>query len=378
MNIANIGTIASGNYLFTEVETDDGYVGYGEAGDWAHLDAVRTEIDALSHYFVGKDARAIEHHWQYIHRSTYFRSSVLLSALASIDIALWDIKGRALGVPVYELLGGRTRTKVRSYAVATGDTPDEIARSCLRVRELGFDAARVILPSFKHSDMQAREHVFAHRVASAIEKVLACRDAVGNDFDLCVEAHRAYSVAEAIAIGRGIERATPLFFEDPISPESPEAMAAVVAAIGVPVATGERAVSLPEMQTLLRAGVKVLRPDVCALGGITPAHKAAILAEGAEAHIAPHNPLGPVSTAACLQLDLASSAFLIQEFPSFNIDGSENSMLTAPLTVQAGYLDAPAAPGIGVTLASDIETRFPAAPRNLTPAIGFDGSVVAR
>lgn len=378
MIISNIRTIASGNYLFTEVETKDGHVGVGEAGDWAHLRAVRTEIEALAEYFIGKDARTIEHHWQYIHRSTYFRSSVLLSALASIDIALWDIKGKSLGVPVHALMGGATRNKVRSYAVATGETPDEIARACLRARERGFDAARIILPSFKHAEMSAREHVHAHRVNTAIEKVLACRDAVGNDFDLCVEAHRAYSVAEAIAIGRGIERATPLFFEDPISPESPEAMAAVVAAIGVPVATGERAVSLPEFATLLRAGVKILRPDVCAIGGLTPAYKAAILAEAAEAHIAPHNPLGPVSTAACLQLDLASSAFLIQEFPSFNIDGSEDSMLAEALTVRAGYLEAPRAPGIGVRLAADIETRFPAAPRSLTPAIGYDGSVVAR
>jgi len=185
-------------------------------------------------------------------------------------------------------------------------------------------------------------------------------------------------VTEAIAIGRGIESARPLFFEDPISPENVDAMATVISAIGVPVATGERAVSLPEFQALLNAGVAVLRPDVCAVGGLTPSRKAAVLAEAAGAHIAPHNPLGPVSTAACLQLDLSSSAFLIQEFPSFNIEGNEDSMVTVPLKVDAGYLIAPDEPGIGVTLVPNIAELHPAAPRNLTPWIGYDRSVVAR
>ncbi|QGZ67026.1 mandelate racemase/muconate lactonizing enzyme family protein [Paraburkholderia acidisoli] len=378
MKIVRITTLAAGPYLFTRVETDDGLVGLGEAGDWAHLDAVNAEIGRLAQYFVGKDPRQVEHHWQYTQRSTFFRSSVLLSAIASIDIALWDLKAKALGVPVYELFGGRTRDRVRSYAVATGDTPDEIAASCRHVKKLGFDAVRVILPSFKSDTLAARDHVFNRRVTLAVDKVLACRDAVGPDFDLCVEAHRAFSVTEAIAIGRGIEAARPLFFEDPIAPENIDAMATVVAAIGVPVATGERAVSLPEFQALLNAGVAVLRPDVCAVGGLTPARKAAVLAEAAGALIAPHNPLGPVSTAACLQLDLSSSAFLIQEFPSFNIEGREDSMVATALEVEAGYLIAPEAPGIGVTLAANIETRHPAAPRTLTPAIGYDGSVVAR
>lgn len=378
MFISHIRCRAAGPYLFTEVETDNGFVGIGEAGDWAHLDAVKTQIERFAGYFIGKDPRSIEHHWQYIQQSTFFRSSVILSALASIDIALWDLKGKMLGVPVYEMLGGRTRERVRSYAVATGETPDEIAKSALRVRDLGFDAARIILPSFAKARMDAAEHVHARRVNTAIEKVQACRDAVGPDFDLCVEAHRAYTVTEAIAIGRGIADAMPLFFEDPIAPENVDAMATVVSAIPVPVATGERAVSLAECAALLKIGVQILRPDVCALGGITPSHKAAVLAEAACARIAPHNPLGPVSTAACMQLDLSSSAFLIQEFPSFNVDGSENSMLKQPLVVNGGYLEATTAPGIGVSLADDIEMRFPAKQRGLTPAIGFDGSVVAR
>ncbi len=378
MIISSIRTRAAGPYLFTEIETADGFIGIGEAGDWAHLDAVKSQIEKFSEYFVGKDARMIEHHWQYIQRSTFFRSSVILSALASIDIALWDLKGKLLGVPIYDLLGGQTRNKVRSYAVAQGETPDEIAKSCLSVRDLGFDAARIILPSFKSATMNANEHVYSRRVGVAIEKVKACRDAVGPDFDLCVEAHRAYTVTEAIAIGRGIASATPLFFEDPIAPENTDAMASVVSSIDVPVATGERAVSLAECAALLNIGVRILRPDVCALGGITPSVKAATLAEAAGALIAPHNPLGPVSTAACLQLDLSSSAFLIQEFPSFNVDGSENSMLKSPLVVNGGYIEAPKAPGIGIILSDDIETRFPAKQRNLTPAIGFDGSVVAR
>lgn len=378
MLITRIITKESGPYLFVEVETDKGFVGVGEAGDWAHLDAVRAQVAVLAEYFVGRDARSIEHHWQFIQRSTFFRSTALSSALSAIDIALWDIKGQSLGVPTHELFGGPTRDKVRCYAIAMGDTPDEIAAACVRVRDLGFDAARIVLPSFRRNTLEARDHVYARRVASAVDKVLACRDAVGPDFDLCVEAHRAYSVMEAIAIGRGIAPANPIFFEDPIAPNSPEAMAAVVAGVGIPVATGERAVSLAEFATLCRIGVNVLRPDVCVLGGLTPALKVAALAEASEASIVPHNPLGPVSTAACIQLCAASSSFLIQEFPSFNIDGNENSMLTAPLLVDGGYIHVPTTAGIGVHLAEDIEQRFPAAQRNLLPAIGFDGSVVPR
>jgi len=186
VKIACITTIAAGPYLFTRVETEDGIVGLGEAGDWAHLEAVRSEINRLAAYFIGKDPRQVEHHWQYTQRSTFFRSSVLLSTIASIDIALWDIKAKALGVPVYEFFGGSTRNKVRSYAVAMGETPDEIAASCRHVKELGFDAVRVILPSFKNAELAAKDHIFNRRVATAIDKVLACREAVGSDFDLCV------------------------------------------------------------------------------------------------------------------------------------------------------------------------------------------------
>ncbi|MFV0244427.1 MAG: mandelate racemase/muconate lactonizing enzyme family protein [Qingshengfaniella sp.] len=378
MIITNITTREAGPYLFAQVETADGTTGIGEAGDWAHLDAVRTEIGKLAGYFIGQDARRIEHHWQYIQRSTFFRSSVLLSALAAIDIALWDLRAKTLGVPICDLVGGATRDKVRTYAVAFGETPDELAAASKRVKAQGFDAVRVVLPSMKEPTMAARDHVHAVRIGTAIDKVLACRDAVGPDFDLCIEAHRAFTVTEAIAIARGIEPATPLFFEDPIPPESPEAMAEVVRAAPIPIATGERAVSLAEFATLLRIGVKVLRPDVCAIGGLTPSFKAATLAEAAEARIAPHNPLGPVSTAACLQLDLSSSAFLIQEFPSFNIDGSEDSMLAHPLTLKDGYLETPAGPGLGIALADDMEIRFPARQRSLSPAIGHDGSVVGR
>ncbi len=368
MKIRRINSFFSGAYLFTKVETEDGTVGIGEAGDWAHLNAVRAQIDVLSEYFVGKDARMIEHPWQYIQRSTFFRSTALSSALSSIDIALWDIKGQSHGVPVHDLLGGPTRNKVRSYAIAMGDTPDEIAAACVRVRDLGFNAARIVLPSFVKNDFDSQDHIHARRVGLAVDKVLACRDAVGRDFDLCVEAHRAYSVSEAIAIGRGIAAANPLFFEYPISPDGPEAMAKVVKGIDVAIATGERALTLAEFATLCNIGVNILRPDVCVLGGLTPAIKVAALAEANEAQIVPHNPLGPVSTAACIQLCASSSSFLIQEFPSFNLDVNENSMLAAPLDVNGGYISVPTGAGIGVRLADDIEDRFPGVQRALLPA----------
>ncbi|MFB8267498.1 mandelate racemase/muconate lactonizing enzyme family protein [Streptomyces sp. NPDC055955] len=379
LRIIDLQTHHVGRYLFVSVHTDAGISGLGEAGAWAYLDAVDAVLQKWRGYLIGQDAARIEHHWQYLYQSTFFRSSVVMSALAAVDVALWDIKGKDLGVPVYDLLGGRTRDRARSYAPVLGETPEEMAAECVRLQRAGFTAARLILPSFAHDHWERGAESYAHRVDQAVSQVLACREAVGPAFDLCVEAHRSLSVPEAIAVGRGIEPARPLFFEDPIAPDSPDAMAEVARAVPVPIATGERAISIHEIQDLLtRGAARYVRPDVCAVGGLTPARKIAAMAEAHYVSIAPHNPLGPVSTAASLHLDASVPNFLIQEHPSFNIDGSEDAMVKNPLRFEDGYIAVPDAPGIGVELAADAETAFPAAPRDLTPAFAFDGSVQVR
>ncbi|ADJ48955.1 galactonate dehydratase [Amycolatopsis mediterranei S699] len=379
MRITDLQTHHVGRYLFVSVYTDVGITGLGEVGAWAYLDAVEAILDKWRRYLVGQDPARIEHHWQYLYQSTFFRGAIVLSALAAVDIALWDIKGKRLGVPVHELFGGPTRDRVRSYAPVFGSTAEEMAAGCVELRDQGFTAARLVLPSFAEQRWERGAESYAGRVDDAVRKVLACREAVGPGFDLCVEAHRSLSVPEAIAVGRGIEQARPLFFEDPIAPESPDAMAEVARAVPVPIATGERAISVQEIQALLtRGATRYVRPDVCAVGGLTPARKIAALAEAHYVAIVPHNPLGPVSTAACLHLDASVPNFLIQEHPSFNTDGGEDVMIKDPLQFEAGYLAVPGAPGIGIELAPDAETLFPPAPRDLTPALAFDGSVQAR
>lgn len=377
MKVTDLELVYASKYLFVKVHTDEGITGLGEVGAWGYIDAVAGALDKLRGYIVGKDPTLIEHHWNYMYRSLYFRSAVVLSAIAAIDIALWDILGKSLGVPVYSLLGGKTRDKVRTYAPVFEFTAEKMAEGCKKLKDQGFTAARLmIMPGMNQDVADIKDDIFSYKVKDYINRVRVCRMAVGDDFDLCLEVHRSMTPSEAIAFARGVEEYQPLFLEDPIPPDSVEAMADVASKTTIPIASGERSISLQEMESLMRnRAVKYVRPDVCAIGGITPSKKIAALAEAHYVSIVPHNPLGPVSTAACLQLDACVPNFLIQEFPSFYHYGSEDAMLKQPFVVKNGYIHIPDAPGIGIELVDDIQVKFPFAQRDLSVQIGFDGSV---
>lgn len=377
MKITKIELLPASKYLFVKVHTDEGITGIGEAGAWGFLDAVTGAIKKLEDYLIGKDPFQIEHHWNYMYRSMYFRGSVIMSAMAAIDIALWDIKGKALNVPVYELLGGKTRNKARSYEAVFEFTPEKMGERCKELKERGFSAARLMITGdIRKSNTDQLDSVFNHKVSAYIEKVKACREAVGDDFDLILECHRSMNPCEAIAFAKGVEEYRPLFLEDPIAPDSIDAMADVAQRTNIPVATGERFINIQEFEmTLQRKAAKYVRPDVCALGGLTPSKKVAAIAEANYALIVPHNPLGPVSTAACLQLDAAIPNFGIQEFPSFYHQGEESKMTKEPLQEEGGYLIIPDAPGIGIELIDDICEKFPAKQRSISAQTAFDGSV---
>ena len=312
-----------------------------------------------------------------MYRSMYFRGSIIMSAISAIDIALWDIKGKALGVPVYELLGGKCRDRVRTYEAVFEFTPEDMARGCLELKKKGFTAARLMITGDMRQRQTGKEDdIFASKIDQYVRKVEACREAVGNDFDFCLEVHRSMTPAEAIAFGRRVEKYQPLFLEDPIPPDSPLIMAEVASKIGIPVTTGERAISIQEIAHYLELkAVRYIRPDVCALGGISPSRKVAAMAEANYVGIVPHNPLGPVSTAACLQLDACISNFTIQEFPSFYQAGKEADMIKDPLVVEDGYLLIPDKPGIGIELVDDITEKFPPKQRGINAQINHDGSV---
>lgn len=377
MKITDLTLIPASKYLFVKIITDTGISGIGEVGAWGFIDAAAECLKKFRGYLVGKDPFQIEHHNQYMYRSMYFRGAILMSAISAIDIALWDIKGKALGVPVYELLGGRTRDKVRSYGAVFQFTPEAMAKGCLELKKQGFTCARLMITGdMSQTQTGMEDDIFNGKVKKYTDMVAACRQAVGEDFDFVLECHRSLTPSEAIAFGNAVEKYHPLFLEDPIAPDNVEVMADVASKISIPIATGERCINIQEMELIMtKKAAHYVRPDVCALGGITPAKKVAAMAEANYVGIVPHNPLGPVSTAACLQLDASIPNFTIQEFPSFYLQGGEAAMLKEPLEVEHGYIKVPNRPGIGIELIDDISEKFPPKQRGINAQINYDGSV---
>lgn len=377
MKITDLTLIPASKYLFVKIITDTGISGIGEIGAWGFIDAATECLKKFRGYLVGKDPFQIEHHNQYMYRSMYFRGSIIMSAISAIDIALWDIKGKALGVPVYELLGGQTRDKVRSYGAVFQFTPEEMAKGCLELKKQGFTCARLMITGdMSQTQTGMEDDIFNGKVKKYTDMVAACRQSVGEDFDFVLECHRSLTPSEAIAFGNAVEKYHPLFLEDPIAPDNVEVMADVASKISIPIATGERCINIQEMELIMtKKAARYVRPDVCALGGITPAKKVAAMAEANYVGIVPHNPLGPVSTAACLQLDASIPNFTIQEFPSFYLQGGEAAMLKEPLEVEHGYIKVPNRPGIGIELIDDISEKFPPKQRGINAQINYDGSV---
>ncbi len=379
MKIDDLRIFRGGRYLFVEVVTDTGIVGIGESGAWSHPDAVAGALAKFRQTLIGRNPFAIEHIAQSLYRSTYFRGAVVMSAISAIDIALWDIKGKALDVPVYELLGGACRDKVRTYAPVFRFTAEDMAEGCVELKSKGFTAARLMITDpIREGRGEREETVFSSRIHAAVEKVRLCRERVGNDFDLCLEVHRSMSPPEALVFAKAVERYHPMFIEDPIPPDNQRSLAGIAAGTSVPIATGERFINIQEFETLLSSrAAAFVRPDVCALGGITAAKKVASIAEAHYAGIVPHNPLGPVSTAACLQLDACTPNFAIQEFPSFFEIGGDAGMMVEPFKVHEGFIAIPDRPGIGIELVPDLERAFPVvrSRQEFSGQLSYDGSV---
>lgn len=379
MKITDVKLIYAKHYLFVHVYTDAGIVGLGEAGNWGYLGATAAAIEKFTPYLIGKDPFRIEDFNQNFYRSVYFRGSVIMSAISAIDIALWDIKGKALGVPVYELLGGKTRDKIRVYAsVMTKETgPESLTRSYRELQNMGFNAAKIFVNGPIQTVSDGMDEFFSGRIEDELEKVRICREAVGPHFDFILEAHRGMTKPEAIAFGTEVAQYRPMVLEDPMTPDNIDSMAEIAAKIPVPIATGERFTNLREFEMLMRRdAAQYIRPDVCAVGGITTTKKICAAAEANDVLVIPHNPLGPVSTAACLQICASIPNLGIQELPGFCLNGSEDRMVKEPLRFQNGCMLIPDAPGIGVELAEDAAELYPAKERGSNAAKrAFDGSV---
>jgi galactonate dehydratase len=383
MKITRIEPLFVDRYLLVQVHTDEGLVGLGESGAWGFLEASAAAMERFATYLVGQDPLRIEHHWQYLYRATHFRGAAVMGALSAIDIALWDLAGQHFGVPVHTLLGGRVRDKARVYYHVFGGTTEDLVESVKDAKRRGFTAVGHLTPFLDESRDVPYFETHAQKIGRAIDRVAAYRDAVGDEVDLCIEIHRRLTPAEAVQLGLGIEPSRPYFYEDPVLPDNVDEMAYVASKVNVPIATGERFTSLWEFQMLLaRGAVQYVRPDVCLVGGISGARKVAALAEAHHVGVVPHNPLSPVSTAACMQIAASASNFALQEYPSSTWSSSdvrppEADMVDGVVEHDGeGYLPVPERPGIGVSLPGDAVARFPCRPLPMKSRLHVDGSVV--
>jgi len=377
MRVTSVRPIFVDRYLFVQIETDAGITGLGESGAWGYLEPSAAAVEKFSDYLIGKDPLRIEHHWQYLYRWSHFRGAAIMGALSAIDIALWDIAGKHFGVPAYQLLGGPCRDKARVYYHVFGSTREELIAGCVDAKAQGFTAVGHLTPFLDDSRDVPYFKTHAAKMQDAIDAVAAYREAVGNEVDLCIEIHRRLTPAEAIVLARGIEPYHPFFYEDPILPDSFDAMALVAQSIHIPIATGERLHTIYEFEALLaRGAVQYVRPDVCMVGGLTHAKKIAALAEAHHVQVVPHNPLSPVSTAACLQLAACIPNFALQEYPTGELVAPKSEIVKTSLRLEDGFLIIPDTPGIGIELAEDAAERYPYRKREIVTRLHVDGSVV--
>ncbi len=370
MKIDKIENLLAGRWHFVRITTDTGIVGVGESGIWGYPEASERIVDVWKSYLLGKNPLQIEHHWQYLYRNSHFMGSAVGGALGAVDIALWDIAGQHYGAPIYDLLGGKVRNKVRCYIHVHGSSVEALAADAQRVVERGFTAVR--FTPFREDFPTMR---YGGLLREAVTRVGAVREAVGPDVDLCVEIHRRMSPMEAIGLSRELAQFRPFFLEDPILPDSVQSMAEVQKAIEIPIATGERFTNLVQFRELLEAGgCRFVRPDVCVCGGISHCKKVAALAEAYYVGVIPHNPLSPISTAACVQLDACIPNFALQEYTGEDTP-PKRDLVVEPLKLENGYLRIPETPGLGIKLNFDVIERVPFARRELTTPLHEDGSV---
>jgi galactonate dehydratase len=325
-------------WLFVKVETDEGVHGWGEClGDKAFV--IAEAVRSYEHALIGEDPGKIVHLWQSMFRGAFWRGGpTLCAALSGLEIALWDIKGKALGVPVYTLLGGPTRERIRVYTRPRGSTAAELAASAKEVVAAGFDAMK-FCPFEK---VKLIDHVSV--VEDAAERVAAVREAVGSNVDILLDFHGRVSPAMAILMEEAMRPSRPFFIEEPVLPENVDALARVAQQCKTPIATGERLFLKWGFREVLEKGAaSILQPDPCICGGILEATHIAAMAECHYAAVAPHNPYGPINMAAALQIDACIPNFLIQEYVHLG-----EGYLKQPFVVKDGYIELPTGPGLGI------------------------------
>lgn len=346
MKIAALETFhVKPRWLILKISTDEGLVGYGEPVVEGKSTVVAQAVETFSRQLIGQDPLRIEYLWQLLYRGSFYRGGpVLSSAISGIEQALWDIKGKFYNMPVYEMLGGLVRDKIKMYPHIQGTTKEEMIESAKHRKSQGFQAVKCAL------DYPARFVENKQFVTGFLDKFAAVRQVLGDDIDVAIDFHGRVSPAMAIRLCKELEPLYPMFVEEPVLPESPEDIARVSAATSIPIAAGERVFTKWGFRELLeKHAVSVVQPDACHAGGIFEIRKIAAMAESHFCSVAPHNPLGPVSLAACLQIDACTPNFLAQEHPGM-AEGWDlgQEYLKTPFVVENGYVAVPKGPGLGI------------------------------
>jgi len=372
MIIKDVEVIFADRFMFVQIHTNNGLTGLGESGAWGHIEASAGAVENFTRYLIGKDPLRMEHHQQYMYRSTHFRGAAIMGAISAIDIALWDIAGKHFNVPCYQLLGGKCRDWARVYYHVIHSTHDELIEGCKEAKRNGFTAIGHLSP-FLPESFDMPHSLF---MKDAADRVREYREAVGDEVDLCIEIHRELNPAQAIVLGNLIEQYRPMFYEDPVPPDNLDAMSKVAHQVKIPIATGERLLNIQEFEMLLRRDAAgYIRPDVCTVGGLTGAKKIAAIAEANYVGVIPHNPLSRVSTASCIQLAACIPNFVLQEYPVFETSPVRD-IVNSPLVLEKGHLKIPDEPGIGAELNIDILDKFPPIKRIPLTNIKHDGSII--
>ena len=338
-------------WMFLKIETDEGIVGWGEPVVEGRARTVEAAVHELSDYLVGQDPRRINDLWQVMYRGGFYRGGpILMSAIAGIDQALWDILGKSMGQPVYKLLGGRLRDRMKTYCWVGGDRPGEIIEGIHRARAMGFDTVKM---NGTEEFAMVESHAAVDR---ALEKFTLIRAEFGSTIDFGIDFHGRVSMPMAKVLLRELEPLRPLFVEEPVLAEQCEYYPRLAESTSIPLAAGERMYSRFDFKRVFEAGgISILQPDVSHAGGITECLRIAAMAEAYDVSLAPHCPLGPVALAACLQVDLVSQNAVFQE-QSMGIHYNQGAELLdyvlnpEDFRVKDGFVAASERPGLGVEI----------------------------
>jgi galactonate dehydratase len=338
-------------WMLLKVETDEGIVGWGEPVIEGRARTVEAAVNELSEYLIGQDPSRINDLWQVMYRAGFYRGGpILMSAIAGIDQALWDIKGKALGVPVYQLLGGLVRDRMKMYSWVGGDRPSDIISGMRTLMETG-------IRTFKMNGTEELSMLdTADAVDNAVARIAEIRNAFGNEVEFGIDFHGRVAAPMAKSLLRELEPYRPLFVEEPVLAEQAEYYPRLAESTSIPLAAGERMFSRFEFKRVFEGrGISIVQPDLSHAGGITECVKIAAMAEAYDVGFAPHCPLGPVALASCLQVDFVSYNAVLQE-QSMGIHYNRGAELLDyvknrdDFRMTGGYIVPPPLPGLGVDI----------------------------